>query len=193
MSKLADALFSETRQQVLRLLYGNPEKSFYINEILRTTGMGVATIKRELDRLEGAGILQRIKIGNQQHYLAEPLCPIYAELRVLVTKTLGVTDVIYQGLLPLKDRIGLAFIFGSVARSSETTGSDIDLMLVGTIGLEEVVAVLYPVQAALGRYINPRIYSPPEWNELLKEQGGFIKDVIKNPRLDLIGNMDEPG
>lgn len=193
MSKLADALFSRTQQQVLGLLYGEPEKSFFINEILRATGMGVATIKRELDRLEMAGILQRNKIGNQQHYQAEPLCPIYAELRAIVTKTLGVADIVSRALLPLKDKIELAFIFGSVARGSENTGSDIDLMLVGTVGLEEVVSLTYPVQASLGRYINPRIYSLSEWTSLLKEQSGFIKDVLKNPRMDIIGSTDELG
>jgi uncharacterized protein len=193
MGTLADALFSRTQQEVLGLLYGQPEKSFYINEILRSTGMGVATIKRELDRMEAAGILQRVKIGNQQHYQAEPLCTIFKELRGLVSKTLGVSRVVSDALLPLESRIELAFLFGSIARGTETTNSDIDLMLVGHISLEEVVELTYPVQESLGRPINPRIYSPDEWQVLLKERGSFIKDVMKHPRMDLIGNTDEPG
>lgn len=193
MSKLADALFSETRQQVLALLYGNPEKSFYINEILRSTGMGVATIKRELDRLKDAGILQLVRIGNQHHYRAEPLCPIYKELRALVTKTLVIAPQLAEALAPLKDRIELAFVFGSVARGTETSNSDIDLMLVGQIKLEDVVDLAYPVQQELGRPINTRIYTPEEWQQLLQDGSSFIKDVLAHARLDLIGSTDELG
>jgi Fe2+ or Zn2+ uptake regulation protein len=88
MSKLADALFTTTQQNVLGLLYAQPEKSFYTKEILRLTGMGVATIKRELDRMVAAGILSLTKIGNQHHYQAEPNCPIYAELHGIVVKNI---------------------------------------------------------------------------------------------------------
>ncbi len=74
MRQLADALFTTTQQKVLGLLYAQPEKSFYTKEILRLTGMGVATIKRELDRMVAAGILSLTKIGNQHHYRKWPMC-----------------------------------------------------------------------------------------------------------------------
>ena len=192
-SHLADALFPETRQKVLALLYGNPEKSFYINEIIRSTRMGVATIKRELDRLEAAEILRLVKIGNQHHYQAEVLCPIYKELRSLVIKTLGIGPVVGRALEPLKDRISLAFVFGSMARGTEVANSDVDLMLVGNIRLEDVIEHTYPAQQELGRPINPRIYTPVEWQGLLEENGSFIRDVRQHPRLDLIGSTDELG
>lgn len=94
MSKLADALFSRTQQSVLGLLYAQPEKSFYTNEILRLTGMGVATIKRELDRMVQADILSFQKTGNQNHYQANPCCAIYTELLSIVRKTSGIGDVL---------------------------------------------------------------------------------------------------
>lgn len=193
MSTVSDALFSQTQQQVLALLYGNPDKSFYINEILRSTGMGVATIKRELDRLEEVGILRLLRIGNQHHYQAEPTCPIYPELRALVTKTMGTAPTLLAALHPLQDRITLAFIFGAAARGSDTANSDIDLMIVGNLGLAEVVNHIYAAQQALGREINPRIYSEVEWQSLLQQQGSFIKDVQTHARLDLIGSTDELG
>ncbi len=89
MSQLSDALFTETQKKVLGLLYGQPERSFYTKEILRLTGMGVATIKRELDRMLAAGILTMTKVGNQHHYQANPACPIYGELVGIVRKTIG--------------------------------------------------------------------------------------------------------
>lgn len=193
MSTLAEALFPKTRQRVLALLYGNTNKSFYINEILRSTGMGVATIKRELDRLQEAGILRLIKIGNQHHYQAEPQCPIFPDLKALVIKTLGIVPALANALQPLKGNITVAFVFGSVARGTETANSDIDLMIVGKVRLEEVVDFTHPVEQDLGRPINPRIYTPEEWQRLLQESGSFIRDVLTRPRLDLIGSTDELG
>ena len=118
MSQLGQALFTTTQQKVLGLLYMHPEKSFYNNEILRLTGMGVATIKRELDSMVAAGILKTFKIGNQNHYQADPNCPIYSDLLAIVQKTFGMSDVIQAALVPLSDRIVWAFIFGSIANGN---------------------------------------------------------------------------
>jgi predicted nucleotidyltransferase len=193
MSQLGDALFTTTQQKVLGLLYAQPQKSFYTNEILRATAMGVATIKRELDRMVAAGILSMTKIGNQHHYQAKPECPIYDELLSIVKKTFGVTDVIKLALSPLASQIDRAFIFGSVASGKESSGSDIDLMVIGDVGFSAVVSVLYPLQEILGREINPKIYRKEEWTQMLKNKDAFIKEVLAKPRMDVMGAENEPG
>ena len=192
MSQLSDALFTTTQQQILSLLYGRPKKSFYIKEILRLTGMGVATIKRELERMLMAGILTMSKIGNQHHYKANPECPIYDELLAIVKKTFGVADVIGLALSTFSERIEWAFIFGSVAAGKETSTSDIDLMIIGDVDFGEVVQALYSSQETLGREINPKIYSKKEWIQMKKKQGAFIRDVLAKSRMDVIGSTNEP-
>jgi len=193
MSLLGEALFTETQQKVLGLLYAQPGKSFYTKEILRLTGMGVATIKRELDRMIAAGILTMTKIGNQHHYQANPECPIYPELLGIVKKTFGVAEVINRVLSSLADRIDWAFIFGSVASGKETSASDVDLMIIGDAGFAEVVSVLYSVQETLGREINPKIYRQAEWMQLLNNKDAFIKTVLAKPRMDVMGDGNEFG
>ncbi|MBI5461630.1 MAG: nucleotidyltransferase domain-containing protein [Gammaproteobacteria bacterium] len=193
MSQLSDALFTVTQQRVLGLLYGQPEKSFYTKEILRLTGMGVATIKRELDRMLAAGILRMKRVGNQHHYQANPECPIYSELLVIVKKTLGLTEIIRLALAPLADRIAWAFVFGSLASGKETAASDIDLMIVGEVGFSEVVNTLYPAQETLGREVNPKIFRPSEWAGLLKAGDAFVREVMTKPRMDVLGGEDEFG
>lgn len=193
MSQLSDALFTETQQQVLGLLYGQPQRSFYIKEILRLTGMGVATIKRELDRMLAAGILRMTRIGNQHHYQANPECPIYSELLGIVKKTFGVTEVIRQALAPLAGKLERAFIFGSVASGKETAASDIDLLIIGEVGFAEVVGALHPVQETLGREVNPKIYRPEEWSRMMDTKDAFVTEVMTKPRMDVIGGGDEPG
>ena len=193
MSQLSDALFTTTQQKVLSLLYAQPEKSFYVKEILRLTGMGVATIKRELDRMLGAGILRMTKIGNQHHYQANPECPVYHELSGIVKKTFGITDVIRSALSIVSGQVDWAFIYGSVASGKETTDSDIDLMIVGAPRFSEVAGLLYPVQKNLGREINPKIYSRKEWILMQKRNNAFIKELLAKPRMDVIGGNHEPG
>lgn len=191
MSQLGDALFTTTQQKVLGLLYAQPEKSFYTKEILRLTGMGVATIKRELDRMVAAGILSMTRIGNQHHYQAWPECPIYHELLGIVKKTFGVADVINLALSPQAGYIDWAFIFGSVASGKETSASDIDLMIIGDIGFSEAVNALYSVQETLGREINPKIYRQEEWIQMLNNKDAFIKEVLSKPRMDVMGDGNE--
>lgn len=193
MSQLGDALFTATQKKVLGLLYGQPDRSFYTKEILRITGMGVATIKRELDRMLAAGILRMTKVGNQHHYQANPQCPIYGELIGIVKKTFGVTEIIRQALSPLEDKIAWAFIFGSVANGKETSASDIDLMIIGDVAFSKAVNALYPVQEVLGREVNPKIFRPDEWKRLRKSNDAFVKDVMKKTRLAVMGDMDELG
>lgn len=193
MSQLGDALFTATQQKVLGLLYGQPDRSFYIKEILRLTGMGVATIKRELDRMLAAGILRMTRIGNQHHYQANPQCPIYSELLGIVNKTFGMTEVIRHALEPLAGKIDQAFVFGSVASRRETATSDIDLLVIGEAGFAEVVSALYPVQAMLGREINPKIYRKEEWTRMKSVQDAFVVEVLAKPRMDVIGCGHESG
>lgn len=191
MSRLGDALFTETQQQVLALLYGQPGRSFYTKEILRATGMGVATIKRELERMLAAGILTMKKIGNQHHYQANPQCPIFEELVGIVKKTIGVTAVLRQALEPLAEKIDRAFVFGSFASGKEQPGSDIDLLVVGDVAFGEVVAAVYDTQEILGREINPKVFNKKEWQKMRKESDVFIENVLAAPRLDVIGGDDE--
>ena len=155
--------------------------------------MGVATIKRELDRMLAAGILSMTRIGNQHHYQANPQCPIYGELLGIVQKTFGMTEVIRRALEPLAEKIERAFIFGSVASGKEGAASDIDLLIISEVSFAEVVRALYPVQGTLGRELNPKIYRREEWRRMMDAKDAFVTEVMAKPRLDVIGGDDVPG
>lgn len=184
---LADALFTTTQQRLLALLYGEPGRSFYLKELLRKTGLGVATVKRELDRMVEAGLLTRTEIGNQHHHQANPACPIHDELAAIVRKTLGAPNAIRAALGPLTERIARAFIFGSFAAGTDQPGSDIDLLVVGDLALAELARVLYPVQQALTREINPKLYRPAEWERMVANEDAFARELLHKPRIALIG------
>ncbi|MGB5707922.1 MAG: nucleotidyltransferase domain-containing protein [Arenicellales bacterium] len=187
MSQLADALFTTTQQKVLGLIYSQPDKSFYLKEILRITGMGVHTIRRELDRMLAAGIVTMTKIGNQHHYQANTQCPIYSELISIVKKTFGIAGIIKSAFLKIKGHVDWLFIFGSVASGKESSNSDIDLLVVGDVKFSDVVSALYPAQEILGREINPKVYSKKEWKRLKNAKDSFVLEVLSKPKIDVVG------
>ena len=191
-SRLGDALFSRTQQQVLGLLYGHPQQSFFVNQILRLTGMGVHTIKRELDRMTEVGILTMFRIGNQHHYQANPACPIYAELAGIVRKTFGIADVIRAALEPHGDEIELAFIYGSIARLEESAESDIDLLVIAPdLAYAELMETLSESEQALGRTINPNIYDAGEIRDRLGQNNAFLVRVMEQPKIWIKGDDDD--
>ncbi len=184
---LGDALFTKTQRRVLGLLFGNPDRSYYANEIVRFAGAGIGTVQRELERLAAARLVSVSKIGNQKHYQANRAAPIFAELRGIVLKTFGAADHLRSALAPLASRINAAFVYGSVAAGTDTANSDIDVMIVGSASFEEVVGALHASQEELRREINPTVFSMAEFKKKASEKGSFVGRVLKEPKLFVQG------
>jgi len=193
-ASLSDALFTTTQQRVLGSLFGQPQRSFTVSELIHGTGAGSGAVQRELARLSGSGLLTVEKVGNQKHYRANPDAPIHAELVGIVRKTFGLAEPLRRALAPLADKLRAAFVFGSMASGAARAGSDIDLLLIGEgIRFGEVAGLLHPMQETLGREINPKLYTPVEWRKLAKANGAFFRDIMSKPKLFLVGGEDELG
>lgn len=189
---LGDALFTKTQRQVLALFFGNPDRSYYTKEVVRYAGVGIGSVQRELEKLGGAGLLTVTRIGNQKHYQANRLAPIFGELRGIVLKTFGLADVLRQALASFANRISVAFIYGSVAKATDTASSDIDVMIVAPdLSYSEVVAFFAEPEASLGRAINPTLYKPEDFARKLAEDNAFLSKVLNQPRIFLIGTDDD--
>jgi len=192
-SPLASLLFKDYRRRVLGLLLLHPDKQYHVREIARLTGTVAGTLHKELARLAEEGVLVKEASGNQLQYRANRACPVFEELASILRKTSGLVDVLADALAPLIEKVTVAFVYGSVARGKETSGSDIDVLLIGDVEFSEVVAALYPAQEVLGREINPKVYSKKEWRQMLKKKDAFIKEVMADPKLFIIGVADELG
>jgi predicted nucleotidyltransferase len=188
-TSLADALFSTTQQRVLGLLFGQPERSFYANELMALTGSGSGAVQRELARLAQSGLVTQQAIGRQKHYQANPHAPIFDELCGIASKTMGLAEPLRQTLAPLAPRIRAAFVYGSVARRQDTASSDIDLMILSDeVTYPDVFTALEEVSQRLGREVKPTIYSRKQWSQRLARGDGFVKRVLEQPRIWVIGD-----
>ncbi len=191
-TNLADALFSKVRQTVLGLLYGNPEQSYFTNEIIRLTGSGRGAVQRELERLAAVELVNMHKSGKQIHYQANTQSPVFDELRGLVVKTFGIADVLKAALVTVAEQIQFAFIYGSVAKHQDKASSDIDIMLISsTLSYEDLYPLLEAPQEKLSRQINPTFYTPAEWQKKLKAKNNFVTQLMNLPKIFLIGVESE--
>lgn len=189
---LADALFSKVQQRVLALFFSNPERSFYTNEIIRMANSGTGAVLRELEKLSEVGLLIAKRHGNQKLYQVNKNSYLFGELRNIVLKTFGISDIIKEALAAVASRLRVAFIYGSIAKHQDTVNSDIDVMLIGyDLSYTELFPLLEAAQTKLGRQVNPTSYTPDEWAKKCKEGNHFIVEIIKKPKIFIVGNDDE--
>lgn len=188
---LADALFSTTQQRVLGLLFGQPDRSFYATELMALTGSGSGAAQRELSRLEQSGLVNTRRQGTQKHYQANPASPLFEELCSIARKTVGLAEPLRDALKPIANQIALAFVYGSIARRSDTARSDIDLMIVSdTLAYPDVMGALQIAGTRLGREVNPTIYNAAELARRRHEGNAFVTRVLEQPKLWIIGSDD---
>jgi predicted nucleotidyltransferase len=189
---ISNALFSKVQQRVLALIFGQPDRSFYTSEIMRSVQSGTGAVERELSRLERSGLVSVERIGNQKHYRANQQSPIFAELQSLVIKTVALTEPLRKSLEPCADKIKTAFVYGSVAKGVDTARSDIDLMVIGDdLNYFELYAALQNVESALGRRVSPTFLSPKDWRRKASEKGSFIGKVKALPKVFIFGSEQD--
>lgn len=190
VDRVSRLLFGNVRREVLALLLGRPDERFYLREIVRAAGGGVGSVQRELEQLTEAGLIHREADGKQVYFSANQDAPIFPELRAIVEKTAGAADVVRASLAPLirKGAIELALVYGSVAAGKQTSGSDVDLMVVGDASLAEVIPMLRAAEKRLGREVNASVYSRKEFRQKVKAGAPFLRRVMEGPVLYVTGD-----
>lgn len=188
---VATALFGKTQRAMLALFFMRPGETFYLRQIVRMARIGQGAAQRELGHWVEAGLLTRTRRGNQVCYQANSASPVFAELKALTVKTLGVADVVRESLAGLAERIRVAFVHGSMAQGTEKPASDVDVVVVGAVTFSEVVASLHGAHAQIGREVNPTVYTEREFREKLRDRHHFLTAVITAPKLFLIGSERE--
>jgi predicted nucleotidyltransferase len=189
---ISNVLFSKVRQKVLALLYGQPNKTFHTNEIIRLADSGTGSVQRELEKLTEVGLISMQNIGNQKHYKANEHSPLFIELHSIVLKTFGLADVLRKALAPIASRINIVFIYGSIAKQEDTSISDIDLMVIGyDVTYADLFELLEETQLRLSRKINPTFYTSSEWSKKIQSNNHFLMKVMEQPKIFLIGSDDE--
>jgi predicted nucleotidyltransferase len=189
---LASALFSQVQLRVLGLFMGEPSRSYQVREVIKLVGSGRGAVQRELKKLTAAGILNVSTVGTRKIYQANSQSPIYDELHGIILKTVGLLEPLRKALKTFAQDIDLAFVYGSVAKGKDSAKSDIDLMIIGKgISYSEIYGALEKAETSLRRPINPNLMSRVEWKKKLSNKNSFVRKIIQQPKLFIIGTEDE--
>ena len=189
MNALSQLLSSRTRAEIFKLLFGTREEELHIREIQRRSGLNDRTIRQELAKLQKLDLVIGRKDSNRVYYRANKSSPLYHDIRNLVLKSIGLIDVLRDAL---KDkRIQIAFVFGSISEGRETSFSDVDLLIIGTLGMRDVSALLSGVTDKIGREINTNVMTRDEIKKRYGVKEHFIVNVVKSPKLFILGTEDD--
>jgi predicted nucleotidyltransferase len=191
-ASISDVLFSGVQRRVLGLLFGQPDRSFYANEIARIGLTGRGALQRELERMTSSGLITTTLIGRQKHYQANRNAPIFQELRGIVLKTFGLADVLRTALVSSSLPVHVAFIYGSVAKGTDSATSDIDVMVIADgITYSHLFETFAEAEQTLGRKVNPTLYSTEDFANKLRGDNHFVTRVIAQPKIMLIGDEND--
>jgi predicted nucleotidyltransferase len=192
LTGIAGVLFTPVQQRVLGLLFGQPERRYQGNELIRLAGSGTGAVHRLMTRLAESGLVTVERVGNQKHYQANRRSPVFEELRGLIAKTAGLAIPLRAALAPLANGIDAAFVYGSLAKGTDRAASDVDLMVISRkLAYATVYEALQKAEAALGRTINPNLMTPREWRARRAERDSFAARVAAQPKIFVIGSEDE--
>lgn len=186
-----DALFTKARRDILSATYGQPDRWWYLSELAQQFNTTPSSLQRELQSLVSSGILRQRRDGRRTYFQAESDSPIFGDLRGIIVKTLGVEEALKAVLAKFGDRVAFAFLYGSAARRQEHSLSDVDLMVIGSVGLSELSPSLLMLEKKFGREINVKCYSLKEFRNKVEAENHFVMNVLKNERTFLKGDKDE--
>lgn len=189
MSLLPELLSSRLRAEIFRILFAGGAAELHTREIQRRCGMSVAAVQQELMKLKRLDLVISRKSSNRVYYSANREHPLYSTIRSLVLKTAGMVDVLRAAFSD--ERIRLAFVFGSVARDDEKAGSDVDLVVIGSLGLRALSGLLAGASDKIEREINPHVLTEEEYRERIKEKDHFITSILHSEKIFIIGNEHE--
>lgn len=190
-SNILSPLFSKTRQGVLAATYGQPERRWYLSELADWLGTAPSSLQRELKSLSETGILKTVREGNRIYFQAEADSPIFNPLKELVAQTLGVIPALKEAFYQFEAQTKCAFIYGSVARGEEKSTSDVDLLVVGAVGIANLAPTLRRLEKKFKREFNATCFAPNEFREKARAGNHFLTTILKEKKIFIIGDADD--
>lgn len=190
-NNLLDSLLPRTRQNILATLLLSPERRWYLSDLAQHLKVSPSSLQRELASLSDAGVLCREADGNRIYYQANSAFPLLPELQSLFAKTVGLADQIRDTLEPFWEGIDLAFIYGSVARGERTAQSDVDVLLVGSVGMADLALPLRELERALQIPVNVTHFTRAEFQDKWRRENHFLRTILRGQKIFLKGSDHE--
>lgn len=185
------SLFAKNILDVLAVLFLNQEEAAHQSKIATLSGLRITQVQRALQRLCEEGLVEERKQGNMVYYKLYENHPLLPDLKNILYKTILIAEPLKKTFQSCANQIDYGFIYGSFASGTEAAESDIDLFIVGKLGLKKIATLLSPIAKQLQREINPVVYSKAEFLKKVSEKDHFVSSVLGSKKIWLIGGNDE--
>ncbi len=187
---LEDIFISKVRVKILQLFFATPNQIYHVREIVRRVGEEINAVRRELARLEKAGLLTSEWRANRRLYSTRQDYIFWQDLLSVVAKTVGLGGDIVKNRNKI-GKIKFSFLSGAFARGIEVGPNDVDLLVVGNIIMPQIAALVKDEEARRGREINYTIMTEEEFNFRKKRRDPFLLGILEKPQIMLIGDEAE--
>lgn len=179
-----------SKGQILELFFQDPGREYYMREIGKILKKEPGYFQAYLNSLVKDGILKDEKKGPLRYFSLNKSHPLYDEIKTIISKTLGIESKLKR-IVNEFEKLECAFIFGSIAKDTENSFSDIDLMLIGEVNEDLLATLLSEAEFHLKREINYQTYGKTEFKKKLKNKNEFIMKILKEPKIILKGNLHD--
>lgn len=182
---------NQTLVDILLFFVLQPHEKAYLTQIMDATGKALIQVQRTLKRLIETGLIQKSTHYKRTYYQADLKHVAYEEIRNLIIKAKIFSDQLESDLKNIKDKIDYGFIYGSLAKGTNTLKSDIDIFLIGNLTYESASPFLFNLSRELVQEVNAIIFTPQEFSKELKAKNVFISNVIQEQKIWLFGDKSE--
>jgi len=191
MAQLGDIITSKVRIKVLELFFGNSDEMYHVRGIVRETQEEINAVRRELARMEKAGILKKESRGNRIYYWVNSDYPMYGDLISLVAKTRGLGAEIIANKKKMGNPSFVMFSGSFVRRKPRRNEDDVEILVVGNIVLPELATLIRVEESKRGQEVNYTMMSREEFDFRKKRRDPFLLRILASSRIMIIG--DEEG
>lgn len=190
MANLKDLIVSRVRVKMLELFFTNSEEMYYVREITRNIKEEINAVRRELDRLLGAGLLKSEQRGNRLYYFLNKKYLYFQEFEQIIVKSTGLGKKIRR----LRRKLGqVEFVMfsGKYVRGLPPTNDEVEVLVIGDVVISELQALMKDEEKRLGREVNYAVFDAQEFNFRKTRRDPFIMEILYSTRVMVVGNEDE--
>lgn len=191
MASLTDFLVSKVRVKLLKSLLENPKEMYHVRELVRRTAEEINAVRRELARMEEAGMVSKEVRGNRLYYWFNKDYPFFQELLQLVGKTTALGFAIRKNRGKL-GKISFVMFSGEFIRHMDRRSADqVDVLVVGDVVLPELANLIRQEETKRGIEINYSPMTKEEFDFRKSRRDPFILTILTGSRVMVIGSEND--
>ncbi|OGM28171.1 hypothetical protein A2962_02680 [Candidatus Woesebacteria bacterium RIFCSPLOWO2_01_FULL_39_61] len=191
MADLGDIITSKVRIKILELFLSNTKEMYHVRGVVREIKEEINAVRRELDRLEKAGILKKEARGNRLYYWARLDYEFFGDLVSMVAKTKSLGAELIANKTKM-GRVNYVMFSGRFVRRKERKrDDDVEILVVGDVVLPELAALVRKEESKRGKEINYTVMSRDEFDFRKKRRDPFLLGILAGSRVMIIGDEEE--